>query len=333
MLTEKHIKYIHLIGRDSDHNPVFHIETKGGHHQFIKKVSRDRYVVLGHGPSRGHAKRMALELDKTIIFNDDLFKSEGAVDVSQASVVDADNLAEICRKQAEWYAQKIEGAHDAWAKVYYTMKTIQHLRVAGIDHSNFLKAFNEKMQNTLLRKSMPDRPPYNEDVLEVAMTLRGIDSSFDDLKKGANSRQSDAMPMSEPGHVFVLFSADNPRYKPSLNWSHERTVAELRQKNFDVKELQGVYQGVPERSIAVKVPSHDHQSISHLHNIVRRLGQNSYFMVHPDRHELIEFQNDGSIKTYSGTKRVVYDTEPKHEPGYVLWPSPKGHQYLVYHWD
>lgn len=171
MLVDKYIKTIRLAGYDADHNPIFYLETKGGHHQFIKKVSRDKYVVLGHGPSRGHAKRMALELDKAIIFNDDLFKSEGVVDVSQASVVDADNLAEACRKQAEWYTQKIEEAHDAWAKVYYTMKTIQHLKAAGIDPSGYLREFNAKMEQGLLRKTEAACPPYNEELLEAACAL------------------------------------------------------------------------------------------------------------------------------------------------------------------
>lgn len=167
MLQDKHIKTISIIGYTKDGCALYHIETKGGHHRIVKKSGNNRYITIGYGSSRSHARLMSEEFDKSIIWNDDLFKSDSARNNNLSNITN-----ETLMEQAEWYLNQKQKVDDKWAEIYYTLKAIQYLEAIGIEKSKVIQECNKIMQKmNKCEKLYSNTPPYNEELLESAYEL------------------------------------------------------------------------------------------------------------------------------------------------------------------
>lgn len=163
-LAEQHIKKINLAGYSKDGKPVFHVETKGGHHRFLKKVSKNQYVVLGHGPSKTHARLMSEDLEKNIEWSGELFKNEdgkGTVDFSPS----------VFEEQAKWYAQRAN-TEDPISALYYTLKTTQYLLASGLNKAEAESKGAKYIKQLAKSTHLSTNPPYPENVLIAAYEIQ-----------------------------------------------------------------------------------------------------------------------------------------------------------------
>lgn len=166
-LLEQHVKKIDLVGYAKDRSPIFHIETKGGHHRFVKKVGTNKYLLLGHGPSKTHARLMAEELEKNAEWSEVLFKSEGG----SPSAIKVDVSA--YEKQAEWYAKTAQKQSDPLAELFYTVKSIQYLEACGLEKSKAIQKYNEILAKMNKNETLlTSEPPYSEELLIAAYELQ-----------------------------------------------------------------------------------------------------------------------------------------------------------------
>lgn len=74
-LTKEDIEKMEIAG-NCNGTEVYHILTKGGFNLIVKKMDGGEIRVLGKGPHRSIARHMAESADKSIQWNESLFKTE-----------------------------------------------------------------------------------------------------------------------------------------------------------------------------------------------------------------------------------------------------------------
>jgi len=108
----------------------------------------------------------------------------------------------------------------------------------------------------------------------------------------------------------VIFSAENPMYPENVkyNKTHEEVLDFLKQKGYNVGELQGHY-GQPERSIIVYNPSK--KAVRHLMNLSHDLGQESSIYSDSYNHELHFHGGKDAGKHLKGQGTAFHKKPPK----------------------
>ena len=104
-----------------------------------------------------------------------------------------------------------------------------------------------------------------------------------------------------------IFSAENPMHPSKLEMSHEDTVSFLKDKGYNVEEMNGKY-GDEERSILIHNPPKN--SLKHLNNFVSSLGQDSAIISDGYDHEMHYLNGPKSGRHHKGQGTVFHRDAP-----------------------
>ncbi len=107
-----------------------------------------------------------------------------------------------------------------------------------------------------------------------------------------------------------IFSAENPMYPENhvYNLKHEEVVSLLKKKGYQVEEVKGHYGGHPERSIIVHNTTK--HAVRHLHNLAKKLGQESSIASDGYNHEMHMHGGPNAGLHFKGQGTAIHKRKP-----------------------
>jgi hypothetical protein len=112
-------------------------------------------------------------------------------------------------------------------------------------------------------------------------------------------------------HTFqkphILMSAENPQHHAELKMNHDDVLKMLRNKGYDVEDVQGKY-GKPEKSLMIKNPPQ--HAYKHFHELARKLGQDSLIISNGYDHEMHYTNGEKAGKHNKGQGTEIYRKQP-----------------------
>jgi hypothetical protein len=115
-----------------------------------------------------------------------------------------------------------------------------------------------------------------------------------------------AHPVTQP---HIIFSAENPFHPSSVNVPHDKLLASLKAKGFDVQGANGKYDN-EEKSIVVKNPSPRQSQF--IHHLATKMGQDS--LIHSDgkNHEMRFLNGPNAGKHHKGQGTNFHQQKPEN---------------------
>lgn len=166
---DKYIKKINLVGWHPEGKEIYHVETKGGHHRMLIKISNNNYKILGYGSSRGHAKHMTDKLLPSVKWRDDLYKSEEKK--TSKEFTPQDYLI-----QAQWYIHNMEKSSDVIQKLQHAFRAMHFLKVAECGGLDVTKALEDNLKKSESLLNSPN-PPFDDEMM-IAYYELAFDKEF-----------------------------------------------------------------------------------------------------------------------------------------------------------
>lgn len=159
------IKKLEVIGKSLDGADIYHLITKGGLHQILKKHKNKKdYIVLGYGPHRATARFMANQMEKNIQWVETLFKSDSSS--KEAIVAESfpqqpvQSTIDSHIAQATYHIHQAQSASDVWDRIHHKLRALAHFNAAGLEQKKILEQYNELFRK--LNKNLIMDPPYDE---------------------------------------------------------------------------------------------------------------------------------------------------------------------------